>query len=243
LPEIIPNFLSYSCAILLPHSATTELLEESIKNKDNPLFIRRIKEDLKDFEGKPMFLPRYVVTVGFRLSDDEKILYNDVSRYAKEQYNKALMISNKRNVAFALVILQRRLASSMYAILRSLERRKKRLEELIKGLERTDSTEKVFDFDEVEDMSEEERWKEEELWETLSVAENRQELEREIMTLSRLIEKARSIIQSEKEVKVLQLKISIEKLSQKFPNKKILIFTEAKDTLEYLEKKIKSPTV
>ena len=190
-----------------------------------------------------MFLPRYVVTVGFRLSDDEKILYNDVSRYAKEQYNKALMISNKRNVAFALVILQRRLASSMYAILRSLERRKKRLEELIKGLERTDSTEKVFDFDEVEDMSEEERWKEEELWETLSVAENRQELEREIMTLSRLIEKARSIIQSEKEVKVLQLKISIEKLSQKFPNKKILIFTEAKDTLEYLEKKIKSPTV
>jgi SNF2 family DNA or RNA helicase len=220
--------------------ATTELLEESIRNKDNPLFIRRIKEDLKDFEGKPLFLPRHVVTVGFRLSDNEKILYNDVSRYVKEQYNKALMSSNKRSVAFALVILQRRLASSTYAILKSLERRKKRLEELIKGTERTDSTEKVFDFDEVEDMSEGDRWKEEELWETLSVAENRQELEREILTLGGLIEKARSIIQSEKEVKVLQLKRSIEKLSQKFPNKKILIFTEAKDTLEYLEKKIKS---
>ena len=31
---------------------------ESIMNKDNPLFIRRIKEDLNDFEGKPLFLPR-----------------------------------------------------------------------------------------------------------------------------------------------------------------------------------------
>lgn len=220
--------------------ATTELLQESITNKDNPLFIRRIKEDLKDFEGKPLFLPRHVVTVGFRLSDGEKILYNDVSRYVKEQYNKALMTEKKRSVAFALVILQRRLASSTYAIFKSLERRKKRLEDLIKGIEQTDSTEKDFDFDEVEDMSEEDRWKEEELWETLSVAENRQELEREIATLDDLIEKARSIIQSEKEVKVLQLKTSIEKLSKKSPNKKILIFTEAKDTLEYLEKKIKS---
>ena len=81
-------------------------------NKDNPLFIRRIKEDLNDFEGKPLFLPRKVVTVGFRLSDEEKILYNDVSRYVKEQYNKALMSDKKRSVAFGLVILQRRLASS-----------------------------------------------------------------------------------------------------------------------------------
>ena len=91
--------------------ATTDLLQESIRSKDNPLFIRRIKEDLKDFEGKPLFLPRYVKTVGFRLSDEEKVLYNEVSRYVKEQYNKALRSEKKRSVAFALVILQRRLAS------------------------------------------------------------------------------------------------------------------------------------
>ena len=220
--------------------ATKELLQESIRNKDNPLFIRRIKEDLKDFEGRPLFLPRYVATVGFRLSDDEKVLYNDVSRYVKEQYNKALMSEKRRNVAFALIILQRRLASSTYAIFKSLERRKERLENLIKGAERPDVTEKVFDFDEVEDMSEEDRWKEEELWETLSVAGNRQELEREIATLGELIQKAESIIQSEKEEKLLQLKASLEKLSKKYPNKKILIFTEAKDTLDYLERKLKS---
>ncbi len=220
--------------------ATTNMLEESIQNEDNPLFIRRMKEDLKDFEGKPLFLPRYVKTVGFRLSDDEKILYNELSRYVKEQYNKALVRDKRRNVAFALVILQRRLASSTFAILKSLERRKKRLEDLLKGVESPPPGEKVFDFEEVEDLSEEDRWKEEELWETLSVAENRQELEAEIRTIGGLIDKARSIIQKESEVKVIQLKHTMEELKQKFPQKKILIFTEAKDTLEYLEKKIRS---
>ena len=29
--------------------ATNEVLQESIRNKDNPLFIRRVKEELKDF--------------------------------------------------------------------------------------------------------------------------------------------------------------------------------------------------
>lgn len=220
--------------------ATAEMLEESIKNQDNPLFIRRMKEDLKDFEGKPLFLPRYVKTVGFRLSDEEKTLYNDVSRYVREQYNKALRTDKKRNVAFALVILQRRLASSTYAILRSLERRKKRLEDLVKGVERVAVGERPFDFEEVEDLSEHDRWKEEEVWETLSVAENRQELEAEITTIGELIEQARDIIQKEAEVKVHQLKETMDELAKKFPDKKILIFTESRDTMEYLEKKIRS---
>jgi SNF2 family DNA or RNA helicase len=220
--------------------ATSEMLQQSIENQDNPLFIRRVKEDLKDFEGRPLFLPRHVSTVAFNLSDDEKILYNDVSRYVKEQYNKALRSDKRRNVAFALVILQRRLASSTFAILRSLERRKTRLDELLKGAQRTGVTERGFDFEDVEDMSEEDRWKEEEIWETLSVAENRQELESEITTLGRLIDQARSIIQNESEVKILQLKETMGRLNKESPNTKILIFTESKDTLEYLEKRIRS---
>lgn len=220
--------------------ATAEMLQESIRNQDNPLFIRRMKEDLKDFEGKPLFLPRHVRTVGFRLSAGEKLLYNNVSRYVTEQYNRALMSDKRRNVAFALVILQRRLASSTYAILRSLERRKERLEDLIKGVEKPASPERAFDFEDVEEMSEEERWKAEALWETLSVAENRQELESEIRTLDELIEQAKSVIQSESEVKMKELKSTMDELNRKSPNTKILIFTEAKDTLDYLEKKIRS---
>jgi len=127
------NFRLFIDLLELGFFATTDMLEQSIQNEDNPLFIRRMNKDLKDFEDKPIFLPRYVKTVGFRLSDDEKILCNELSRYVKEQYNKALVRDKRRDVAFALVIFQRRLASSTFAIPKSLERRKKRLEDLLKG--------------------------------------------------------------------------------------------------------------
>ena len=227
--------------------ATNEMVEESVKNKDNPLFIRRIKEDLKDFEGKPLFLPRNVKTRAFQWgasSPSEKELYNALSRYVESQYNKALQKDKRRNIAFALVILQRRLASSTYALFKSLERRKKRLEEYLKGAdEKNRIPDSAFDFETVEDMSEEERWQEEEIWETLSVAENREELEREIKTIEGLIEQAKKIIHNEEEVKLNEFRAALAELSQKYPNpgdKKILVFTESRDTLEYLEKKIKS---
>ncbi|GER93790.1 helicase [hot springs metagenome] len=233
--------------------ATNELVLDSIKNKDNPLFIRRIKEDLKDFEGKPLFLPRQVKTISFNLGTDsplEKELYNELSNYVNSQYNKALLKDRKRNIAFALVILQRRLASSTYALLKSLERRKKRLEELLKGvLDKNRISEAIIDFDSIEDMAEEERWKEEEIWETLSVAENREELQKEIQTIEHLIGLAREIINKEAEIKLKHLKETLYLLktennqsshsNPRSPAFKLLIFTESRDTLEYLQKKIR----
>jgi len=109
--------------------ATDEILMESIKNGDNPLFLRCLKEDLKDFDGTPLFPPRKVITIKYRLSDDEKRLYHAVTEYVEKYYNKA-MEKEKRNVAYALLILQRRLASSVRAVRRSLERRRSRLKEL-----------------------------------------------------------------------------------------------------------------
>ncbi len=142
--------------------ATSELLAASIRNKDNPLFIRRVKEDLKDFEGRPLFLPRYMETMPFNLGTEsprEKDLYNDLSRYVKEQYNRALTRDKRRNVAFALVILQRRLASSTYALLRSLERRKNRLQELLQSAQDGHRVhERSLDFEAVEDMRRLMRW-------------------------------------------------------------------------------------
>jgi len=227
--------------------ATADMLAESIRNRDNPLFIRRVKEDLKDFEGRPLFLPRYVETVPFNLgreSPPEKELYNALSRYVNEQYNRALTHGRRRNVAFALVILQRRLASSTYALHRSLERRKKRLEELLaearKGTyEMPVPGDGSFDFDTVEDLSEEERWQQEELWETLSVAENRQELEREIQTLEGLIQQARAIIQGGEEVKLRHFRAALDNLNGQHPGAKVLVFTESRDTLDYLERRIR----
>ena len=223
--------------------ATTEMLEESINEKDNPLFIRRVKEDLKNFEGEPLFLPRYVKTNLYNLgtqSPDEKRLYNELSDYVNTQYNKALTRGKKRNIAFALVILQRRFASSTYALFKSLERRKKRLADMIDSvMEGRRSTDIVFDFDDIEEMSEEERWKHEEIWEALSVAENREELRNEINILANLSKKATGIIDEGKELKLQELKKTLESLKQNQPDEKIIIFTESKDTLEYLQKKVR----
>jgi len=227
--------------------ATKEMLNESIEKRENPLFIRRMKEDLRNFDGKKLFLPRYVMTKTFNLGADspnEKKLYNNLSRYVRTQYNRALSKNKKRNIGFALVILQRRLASSTYALIESLKRRKKRLEELLnKNIVKDETGDLTLDFDIVEDLSEEERWKEEELWETLSVAENIEELKSEIDTLDSLIREAEYIIKNEEEIKLRELKHSFNELFQKFQDerdKKILIFSESKDTLKYLEKRIKS---
>ena len=222
--------------------STSEMLEESIRNKDNPLFIRRIKEDLTDFDGKPLFLPRNVATVNFKLSDEEMYLYNDVSKYVKEEYNKATKDQRNRNVTFALIILQRRLASSVYALLKSLERRKQRLEDVFKAVRNSseDQTEDVPDPDEVEELSEEERWKFEERWETLSLASNSTEMGEEIEIVEKLVEDSKRILKGGHEVKVNRLKETLSELNGKYPGTKILIFTESKDTLLYLKDKIKN---
>jgi len=223
--------------------ARSEQLLESIQNRDNPLFLRRLKEDLKDFEGKPIFPPRHVKTIKYRLNEPEMILYNDLSRYVINEYNKALK-QKKTNIAFALTILQRRLASSVRAARKSLERRKKRLE----GLYRTGSLlqqseeplRKKEDWEEeLEDLPEEERWKLEEKLEQLTIAGTLEELKREISILEDLVNKAKEIEKQEVEKKLTELKKVLDSEEIK-RGEKIIIFTEARDTLEYLLEKIES---
>ena len=221
--------------------ATSQDLRESVTTGDNPLFIRRVKEELKDFKGVPLFLPRHVTTLPFNLGVDspqEMKLYNALSKYVHSQYNKALTKDKRNNVAFALVILQRRLASSTYALITSLDRRKARLSELLEGREERKRNEDVLDFETVDEMSEEDRWKEEEIWEALSVAENREELQREIETLETLAGMARTIIEDESEIKLRELRKTLDNLEIRFPSEKILIFTESRDTLVYLQGKM-----
>ena len=236
------NFRLFLDLLVPGFFASAEMIEESLRNKDNLLFIRRLKEDLRDFEGKPIFTRRFPITIKFRLTDKEKELYNEVSHYVIEQYNKALANDKKRNVTFALTILQRRMASSTYALLRSLERRKERLEKFLKGEEK--QREISGDFEESEDLEEKERWKREEELESLSLAKNPEELKQEIRGLERLIEKAREIVKSENEIKLSELRKAIEegfrKINEMNGRPRILIFTESRDTLEYLGKKIES---
>jgi len=221
--------------------ATSEMLEESIEKDENMLFLRRIKEDMTNFDGTPLFLPRHVRTTPYDLSRPERELYHKVTEYVKNQFNKALTSEKRRNIGFALIVLQRRLASSSYALKRSLERRRDRLREMLEDFEKSKRPKpKTFDFDDDDEMSEEERWEQESLWETLSIAENREELEKEIRTLEGLVSETKGVIDQDAEVKLEKLKETMLELKERARSERILIFTESRDTLEYLEKRIKS---
>jgi len=218
--------------------ADTNMLTQSIQDKDNPLFLRRLKEDMKDFEGQPLFPPRHVHTNKFRLSEDEKTLYNAVTDYVQGHFNKAIQKEKKRNVIFAMIILQRRLASSVRAVRSSLERRRKRLQDLYDKAELFESGEYKIDKY-IEDLAEDERWKqEEELLTRLTSADNLDDLKKEIDVLESLVTLAREVESKEVESKLTELKSVIEEKGLKDSGQKLLIFTESRDTLNYLIEKL-----
>ena len=102
-----------------------------IHNVDASDLMRRlVKEKLLKFDGTPLFPERRAYTVDYDLSDQEAALYQAVTRYVSEEFNRADNLADDRRgtVGFALTMLQRRLASSPEAIYQSLRRRKERLE-------------------------------------------------------------------------------------------------------------------
>ncbi len=218
------------------------MIEDAIKNQDNPLFLRRAKESMVDFDGKPLFMPRQVHTPDLKLSPTERTLYNTLSNYVQKQYNLAMQATRGHNITFALIILQRRFASSTYALSESLKRRKARLEELERSATRitSDNVDVTTQMERVEEMSESERWDEEKKWELLSLAQNTKELRQEIEILDKLIQNASRVMKRKTETKLSQLQSTLRTLDQEQPNEKVLIFTEAKDTLDYLVSNIES---
>jgi hypothetical protein len=98
------------------------------------LMLRRVKEELLTFEGRRLFPERFAATVPYQLSAEEAELYEQVTGYVRNEMNRADQLRREgegrrgNTVGFALTVLQRRLASSPEAILRSLERRHARLE-------------------------------------------------------------------------------------------------------------------
>src|SRR5215204_4316043 len=109
---------------------------EGVHKADVSDMMRRLtKEELYRFDGTPLFPERCAYTASYSLSPSEADLYQAVTTYVREEMNRADRTGDDKrrmNVGFALQILQRRLASSPAAIHRSLERRRKRLEERLR---------------------------------------------------------------------------------------------------------------
>ncbi|MFW6097604.1 MAG: helicase-related protein [Chloroflexota bacterium] len=225
--------------------ANTEILSQAVRRQENPIFLRRLKEDMKSFEGRPLFPPRHVTTLGVELTGREQALYEAVTHYVTENFNRALADEN-RNVTFALIILQRRLASSVRAIRRSLENRRDRLStlrdevranpQLLEAARRGATS--LADLP--EDAPEQARWEAEEEALRLTVARNMDELEAEIAILQDLAQQALRVEEAGPERKLSELRRVMEQIDLFQSGEKLLIFTEAKDTLDYLLENLRS---
>ncbi|MDR2896881.1 MAG: DUF3883 domain-containing protein [Propionibacteriaceae bacterium] len=219
------------------------------------LMRRMVKEDLLTFEGKPLFPERRAYTVPYELSDAEQELYEQVTEYVRTQMNLADQITAQgdrkrgRNIGFALTILQRRLASSPEAILRSLERRQDRLRDRLaqtqRGIEEPNLPEfNLDDFDDVDgDWSETEREiRADEVVDLATAAQTIGELQAEITILDDLITAARRVRHMDVDKKWVELRSILQGrvLTDDGTGspRKIIIFTEHRDTLTYLKEKI-----
>jgi SNF2 family DNA or RNA helicase len=225
------------------------------------LLRRMVKEQLLKFDGTPLFPERLANTVTYKLSDLEAILYEQVTNYVREEFNRADALEHegrKGTVGFALTILQRRLASSPEAIYQSLVRRRERLErrlreqELLKrGAEARFEEEDLFppiteeDLEDLEDAPDAEiEETEEKIVDLATAAQTIAELRAEIATLIELEASASRVRRSGTDKKWEELSKLLQDNPEMFDaqgsRRKLIIFTEHKDTLYYLADRVRT---
>lgn len=107
--------------------------EAAISRARNRFFLRRLKEEMVGWDTQKLFKPRYTRTIGYELTPEELELYNAVTHYVRSQRKEAKARKN-RNVELTLVVMQRRLASSIYAITRTLTNRLAAIDEVLRIL-------------------------------------------------------------------------------------------------------------
>lgn len=231
----------------------------SSRPRPTGLMRRLSKEQLRRFDGTPLFPERLAKTVSYKLSPEQKALYDEVTDYVKTEMNRAdnaLDGNDKRknNIGFALQILQRRLASSPRAIHRSLRRRRQRLEERLAEEQRLspaqgrlssaplpalDDPEYLEELDEAPESDLEEA---EQIADRSTAARTIDELKAEIETLRSVEERAEALLRSGSDSKWEQLDSILNDPLMKDEHsnrRKLIVFTESRDTLEYLAGKIR----
>ena len=212
---------------------------------------RLTKEELLKFDGTPLFPERIAYTVNYSLSDEESLLYTEVTNYVREEFNRADKLNNDRKstVGFALTILQRRLASSPEAIYQSLKRRRERLEHRLAeerlGKRAEDCRAGIpDDWDEDDLSAQEQEEMEDSVMDRASAAATIAELEAEIRTLRHLENMANRVRQSGVDRKWEELSRLLQDNRAMYgedgQREKLIIFTEHRDTLNYLAGKIRS---
>lgn len=94
----------------------------------NRVMIRRIKREVTDAEGQPLFMRRQVHSQVFTMAHRERLFYEQLTDYLREGYGaaglgEARTTSSQRAIGFVMATFQKIMASSPRAIRQALRRR------------------------------------------------------------------------------------------------------------------------
>jgi superfamily II DNA or RNA helicase len=219
-------------------------------------FLRRAKEEMVRFDGSRIYPTRVSDTLSYDLTQggiSEQRLYDEASDYMRAHYNRARIL-NRSAARLAMSVFQRRLASSTRALLRSLERRSGKLDDLIEAIRsgrmsaeqllaaqrRLETLPDVLDERTADEETAERGREENELAEDAIlggvVATSLADLETERAEVDRLLALARQVADAGEESKFERLREVLR--DSRFQDEKVLIFTEYRDTLEFLVRRL-----
>jgi superfamily II DNA or RNA helicase len=227
-------------------------VRELEKNGINKFFIRRLKEDMKNWKGEPLYKERFTRTVSYKLTPEEKELYTAVTNYLTKKKGEASESKNI-HVSLALAVMQRRLVSSIFAIKNTLFRRWNALQGIVDEVNKNPNLWNqrhklegidIDDMDDYDELGDEERDALEDIlsdprkFKLFTTAKSLQEIQEEAREVKRLFEMADGLYkknQEEQKLKELQKMLVSQNV---IDGEKLVIFTEHKDTLLYLEERL-----
>ena len=244
--------------LLLPNTLSTyEAFAQFPSEARKKHFIRRTKEEMLHFDRSPLYPQRISATLSYDLTkgpDSEQELYEETTDYIRNYYNRAKQL-NRSAARLAMSVFQRRLASSTYALMRSLERRLDKLVSLIENIRQGGLNEEQLkiqqsQLDETNDLFEtqtsDEHFspdgtieQEEEFEDRIleaAIGTSVAELEVERLKVEALLSKARRLFERAEESKFQKLQDVFQ--DPRYFDEKFIVFTEHRDTAHFLLRRL-----
>ncbi|MCL4785392.1 MAG: DEAD/DEAH box helicase [Verrucomicrobia bacterium] len=235
--------------------ADVKSIHDAMDRREAACYLRRTKEVMLNFpkpqadgswKAEKLFTKRIPTTVAFSLEGDEMELYRAVTQYVQRQSARAAEAGDDRRaraVGFIMAMYQRRMASSTHSLKQSLLRRQKSLKQLLETANHLGELPMpdIPTDEEWEEMDDAEREAKERELERATLARRKPELEEELKDIADLIAQAQQVEDGGHELKLRRLKAQLtEQGIFSDRNVRLLLFTEYKDTLDYLVAKLKA---
>ena len=224
--------------LLKPELFPDGMTPEEVAVRKEPMFLRHLKTDMTDMEGRQIFKARTVQSLKYEMSIPEQEMYRMVSNYVRIQHQR-LVEQGERLAPFVLLLIQKRMASSTHSLQKTLERRREKLKDALDTGVLPTTTLVPSELDEEsEDEDDPEHERRDDELSGITASRTSEQLEAEIAELDGLIKAASEAATTKPDKKLEKLLDIVNNLG----GDKLLIFSEFTDTIEYLEKNIGEKT-